>query len=139
MVISSYLLPEDNQDAFFGDWFRTGDWGHRDPQGNFYLTGRKKELINVGGEKVSPVAIEQAICSLGIADCACIAVPDPNGVLGEVPKAFVVGDKDRLSLDEIKKDLSRLLPPHEIPVLWEWVESIPRTASGKIQRLKLKQ
>ena len=139
MVISSYLLPEDNQDAFFGDWFRTGDWGHRDPQGNFYLTGRKKELINVGGEKVSPVAIEQAICSLGIADCACIAVPDPNGVLGEVPKAFVVGDKDRLSLDEIKKDLSRLLPPHEIPVLWEWVDSIPRTASGKIQRLKLKQ
>ena len=139
MVISSYLLPEDNQDAFFGDWFRTGDWGHRDRQGDFYLTGRKKELINVGGEKVSPVAIEQAICSLGIADCACIAVPDPNGVLGEVPKAFVVGDKDRISLDDIKKDLSRLLPPHEIPVLWEWVDSIPRTASGKIQRLKLKQ
>ena len=138
MVTKSYFLEEDNRDAFFGDWFRTGDWGHRDSNGNIYLTGRKKELINVGGEKVSPAAIEQAICSLGVADCACIAVPDPNGVLGEVPKAFLVAGNERLSFDSLKDGLSRLLPPHEIPVLWEWVDSIPRTASGKIQRLKLK-
>ena len=140
MVARSYFLPEDNHDAFFGDWFRTGDWGHRDISGRFYLTGRKKELINVGGEKVSPATIEDAICSLGIADCACIAIPDPNGVLGEVPKAFLLNKGENLpTIDELKAGLAQRLPAHEIPVEWEWIDSIPRSSSGKIQRLKLKQ
>lgn len=139
MVCSSYFLPADNEGAFHGDWFRTGDWGHRDAQGNFYLTGRKKELINVGGEKVSPAAVEAAILSLGVADCACVAVPDPNGVLGEVPKAFLQRGGTTLTVEEIKAQLAGLLPPHEIPVAWEWIDTIPRTSSGKIQRLKLKQ
>lgn len=139
MVTSHYFLPEDNVGAYYGGWFRTGDWGHRDLDGLFYLTGRKKELINVGGEKVSPATIEDAIRSLGIADCACIGVPDPQGVLGEVPKAFLVRDKNTTAdVDAIKRGLAALLPPHEIPVAWEWVDSIPRTSSGKIQRLKLK-
>ena len=138
MVCSSYFLPQDNHGAFHGEWFRTGDWGHRDSKGRFYLTGRKKELINVGGEKVSPVTIERAILSLGVADCACVAVPDPQGVLGEVPKAFLVKGDMTLDFDDVKKRLTDLLPPHEIPVQWEWVDLIPRTSSGKIQRLKLK-
>lgn len=139
MVTSSYFLPADNHDSFFGDWFRTGDWGHRDAEGKFYLTGRKKELINVGGEKVSPATIEEAIISLGVRDCACVAVPDPNGVLGEVPKAFLLKGEGSPSVDEIKSRLTQLLPAHEIPVQWEWVDSLPRTASGKMQRLKLKR
>ena len=138
MVSRSYFLPEDNESAYWGDWFRTGDWGHRDSNGNFYLTGRKKELINVGGEKVSPVVIENAILSLGIADCACVSVSDPNGVLGEVPKAFLVKGSSSLEIEDIKARLTTLLPQHEIPAQWEWVESIPRTSSGKVQRLKLK-
>lgn len=139
MVTSAYILPQDNEDAFFGDWFRTGDWGHCDADGRFYLTGRKKELINVGGEKVCPVTIEEAIKSLGVKDCACIAITDPNGVLGEVPKAFLLKTDNQPDLDEIKRRLSQLLSPHEIPVQWEWVNEIPRTASGKIQRFKLKK
>lgn len=138
MVTRTYYLPSDNQGAFFGDWFRTGDWGHRSPQGDFYLTGRKKELINVGGEKVSPAAIEQAIMALGIKDCACVAIPDPKGVLGEVPKAFLVKSDPLMTIEEVKKQLIQVLPAHEVPVEWEWVDSIPRTSSGKIQRLKLK-
>lgn len=139
MVMRSYLLPEDNEDAFHGGWFRTGDWGHRDGAGNYYFTGRGKELINVGGEKVSPATIEAAICSLGVADCACVAIPDPNGVLGEVPKAFLQRSANQPDIEDVKSRLSQLLPPHEIPVEWEWVDRIPRTSSGKIQRLKLKQ
>ena len=139
MVCRTYFLPQDNDDAFYGDWFRTGDWGHRDDQGNFYLTGRKKELINVGGEKVSPAAIEDAIMSLGVADCACVSMRDPNGVLGEVPKAFLVKGETPIEIDDIKSRLAQLLPPHEIPVEWEWIDHIPRTSSGKIQRLRLKQ
>lgn len=139
MVTHSYFNPADNAASFHGRWFRTGDWGHRDSNGLFYLTGRKKELINVGGEKVSPATIEDAILSLDcVTDCACIAIPDPNGVLGEVPKAFLVQSGEKISIEEIKSQLARLLPPHEIPVCWEWIDSIPRTASGKIQRLQLK-
>lgn len=138
MVTHSYFIPTDNKDAFYGEWFRTGDWGHRDKDGNFYLTGRKKELINIGGEKVSPVTIEEAIKSLGIVDCACIAVPDPNGVLGEVPKAFLQKGDCTLTFEDVKERLKELLPPNEIPVLWEWIDKIPRTSSGKIQRLNLK-
>ena len=139
MVTHTYFLPSDNEGAFFGDWFRTGDWGHRSPQGDFYLTGRKKELINVGGEKVSPAAIEDAILSIGIKDCACVAIPDPKGVLGEVPKAYMVQpDTVSMTIEEVKQRLTQLLPAHEVPVEWEWVDSIPRTSSGKIQRLKLK-
>ena len=103
------------------------------------MTGRKKELINVGGEKVSPGAIEDAIKSLGVADCACVGVPYPKGVLGEVPKAFMVKGDSILDFDEIKSRLLTKLPPHEVPVEWAWVDAIPRTSSGKIQRLKLKQ
>ena len=139
MVIASYYLEQDNVNAFFDDWFRTGDWGHRDSNGYFYLTGRKKELINVGGEKVCPSTIEDAIKSLGVADCACIAIPDPHGVLGEVPKAFLQRGASEIDIDDLKQRLSSLLPPHEIPVQWEWIDQIPRTSSGKIQRLKLKQ
>ncbi len=138
MVTSAYILPQDNEDAFFGDWFRTGDWGHCDADGRFYLTGRKKELINVGGEKVSPVTIEEAIKSLGVKDCACIGITDPNGVLGEVPKAFLLQADNQPDVECIKRGLTQLLSPHEIPVEWEWVNEIPRTSSGKIQRLKLK-
>lgn len=139
MVTHTYFLPQDNDEAFYGDWFRTGDWGHRGHDGLFYLTGRKKELINVGGEKVSPDAIEEAIKSLGIADCACVGVPDPKGVLGEVPKAFLVKGNCPMDFEEIKSNLLTKLPPHEVPVEWAWVDAIPRTSSGKIQRLKLKQ
>ena len=139
MVTRSYFLPRDNEGAFFGDWFRTGDWVHRSAGGNFYLTGRKKEMINVGGEKVSPAAIEDAIKSLGVTDCACVAVLDPNGMLGEVPKAYLVQGGTPLSFEDIKGRLAQLLPQHEIPVQWEWIDSIPRSSSGKIQRLKLKQ
>ena len=138
MVTRSYYQPQDNDGAFWGEWFRTGDWGHRDQDGCYYLTGRKKELINVGGEKVSPVTIEEAVKSLGVTDCACIAIPDPNGVLGEVPKVFLQRSSQPMEIEDIKQRLSQLLPAHELPVQWEWIDIIPRTPSGKIQRLKLK-
>lgn len=138
MVMRSYLMPQDNTNAFFGNWFRTGDWGYRDNEGNYYFSGRKKELINVGGEKVNPVVIEDAIRSLGVADCACVAIPDPKGVLGEVPKAFLQRSGIELDIEDLKQRLSQLLPPHELPAQWEWIDRIPRTSSGKIQRLKLK-
>ena len=137
MVMKSYLDEKDNENAFIDGYFRTGDCGSCDSQGLFYLTGRVKEIINIGGKKVNPATIEDALKEAGSADCAVIAVPDPKGVLGEVPMAFVVlGNK---SITQIKENLPSLLEPYQIPVLWQEIETIPRTSSGKIQRLSLKE
>ena len=53
MVMSRYLLDKDNAAAFFGDYFRTGDFGFKNENGLYYMVGRKKELINIGGKKIS--------------------------------------------------------------------------------------
>lgn len=139
IVMSSYFLPKDNEGMFFGSYFRTGDWGYLGQDGNYYLVSRKKELINIGGKKVSPTEIEEAIQKTGVSECACISVKDPNGILGEVVKAFVVKGKKDISFDEIRSRISGKLEPYKVPVFFEWIKSIPKTSSGKIQRLLLKE
>lgn len=128
------------EESFFGEYFRTGDWGYKTEEGYIYLISRKKELINVGGKKVSPIEVEEQLFKIsGIADCACIGVPDEEGVLGEVVKAFIVKDKDSdITFDEIKKQLNGKLESYKLPVHYEWIDEIPKTQNGKIQRGLLK-
>lgn len=137
MVMKGYLRAEDNLKAFHGEYFRTGDYGRKDDDGKFYLIGRGKEIINIGGKKVSPAVIEDAIKSLGVEDCACIPIADPKGILGEVAKAYIQRNGCRLEFDDIKRGLQGLLEPYEIPVEFEWIDRIPRTPTGKIQRVSL--
>lgn len=139
MVTKGYLKPEDNALAFFGDYFRTGDGGYRAANGNLYLVSRLKEFINVGGKKVSPVEIEDEILALGVEDCVVVGVADPNGMLGEVPKCYVLRGGTMLSFDEICSSLLGKLEPYKIPVEWDWIDVIPKTSSGKKQRLQLKK
>lgn len=136
MVLKSYLDEKDNQEAFVDGFLRTGDCGMRDQAGRYYLQGRIKEIINIGGKKVNPATIEDAILKSGASDCAVIPISDPNNVLGEVPMAYVVTDV--MNLDEIKNEVSKHLEPYQVPVQWKEVDSIPRTSSGKIQRFLLK-
>ena len=138
MVMKGYFKPEETAAAYFGDFFRTGDEGWRAPNGNLYLASRKKELINVGGKKVSPVEVEEAIMALGVEDCIVAGIPDPDGILGEVPKAFILKGGTGMSFDEIKARLAGQLEMHKIPAAWAWIDEIPKTASGKKQRLGLK-
>lgn len=135
MVMQSYYSAEDNADAFWGKYFRTGDWGYKDGDGNFYLVSRKKELINVGGKKVSPVEIEEAVISLGFPDCACVGVKDD--VLGEVPKVFIVKGKSDMTFGQIEKLLRDKIESYKVPAMYEWIEAVPTTSSGKKQRLSL--
>ena len=137
MVMSRYLLEKDNATAFFDDYFRTGDFGYKDRDGLYYMVGRKKELINIGGKKISPLTIEDAIKSLGVADCAVVPMKDPRGILGEVPKAYIQKMGCNLSFEEIKQGLNGLLEPYEIPVEYEFIARIPKTTTGKVQRLSL--
>lgn len=136
MVTRSYYLPDDNRDAFFGDFFRTGDWGYLSDGGKLYLLARKKELINVGGKKVSPVEIEEALEAAGAAECMVVADKDP--ILGEVPKALLVEAALSVSVAELEQRMRERLETYKLPRKYEVVDSIPKTASGKKQRLKMK-
>lgn len=139
MVTKGYLRSEENKCAYWGDYFRTGDGGYRGLDGNLYLVSRIKELINVGGKKVSPVEVEDAIIALGAQDCAVIGIADKRGVLGEVPKAFVVRGVCTLSLEELAEGLRGTLEDYKIPAEWAWIDAVPKTASGKKQRLQLRK
>lgn len=137
-VCSGYWgLPEDEyRKDFNGVFFKTGDWGHLDREGYLHLVSRKKEIINVGGKKVSPVEVEEALNAIpGIEESACVGVSD--AVLGEVVKAFCVCSRD-VDFETVKKSLSDKIETWKIPVYYEVIDRLPKTLSGKLQRLSLK-
>lgn len=138
MVMREYWNdPELTARSFFGDWFRTGDLGYQDEQGNFYIHGRVSEIINVGGQKVSPAEVEEALLKIdGICDAGCTSVMD--AVAGEAVCAFIVVTNDFLTDSDIKNQLKVRLEPYKIPVSIVRTKNIPRTNSGKIQRQYLK-
>ncbi|WP_195661418.1 class I adenylate-forming enzyme family protein [Bacteroides nordii] len=139
-VMKYYWDEQESTSSFFGNYFRTGDWGLLDFSGYLILQSRKKELINVGGKKVSPIEVETVLLTIpDLQDCACIGIIDPNGVLGEVVKAFLVKQQgSHLEIDDIKKYMSGKLEGYKLPIEYEWISMIPQTISGKKQRLALK-
>lgn len=130
--------PERFASDFYNGYFRTGDSATMDEDGNIYLKSRIKEMINVGGKKVAPMEVEEILNKIpGIKESACIGIPDPGIVLGEVVKAFVVAD-DKLANEDIMEQLKPQLEVYKLPVEIERINEIPKTSSGKIQRLILK-
>ena len=137
-VIHEY---ENNPDAtarsFFGEWFRTGDQGILDEDGYLHLTGRLKELINRSGEKISPREIDELLLTHpAVAEAVCFGVPHPTW--GEEVEAAVVL---RPEVSTAEADLLRFcgdrLADFKRPKKIHIVQSIPRTATGKIQRLNV--
>ena len=130
--------PERFESDFYDGYFRTGDSATMDTDGNIYLKSRIKEMINVGGKKVAPMEVEEILNRIpGIKESACVGIPDPGVVLGEVVKAFVVAD-DKLTNEVIMEQLKPQLEVYKLPVEIERINEIPKTSSGKIQRLILK-
>lgn len=131
-------LNQAREASFHGDYFRTGDCGYLDGDGYLHLSGRLKEIINVGGKKVSPDEVDSKLVLFpGIRECACTAAPDPDGVLGEVVKAHIVllEGMEPPSDEELRHFLHGKLEAHKIPRLFCFRdEPLPRTASGKLQR-----
>lgn len=136
-----YHEQEITSESFWGMKFRTGDWGQLDNDGYLTLKSRKKELINVGGKKVSPIEVEEVLKEFDfVKDCACVAIQDPNGVLGEVVKAFVVTDApEKITMENMTNLIGKQLEAYKLPVQYEVIDAIPKTSSGKIQRLALKK
>jgi long-chain acyl-CoA synthetase len=143
MVMKKYYENEMlTQESLADGWFYTGDLGHKDEEGYIYLDGREKELINVGGLKVSPLEVENILNQHDIVDdCACIGIPDPKNITGETVKAFLVSKGGPLNLPsprDLQTFLNDKLEPYKLPTEYEWIKFIPKTSSGKIQRNLLK-
>lgn len=139
MVLVRYLEDKDNQDAFWGNYFRTGDLGYRSVDGYFYLLGREKEMINVGGKKVSPMEVEDAIIALGVGDCVCVPMKDEKGVMGELVFCYVLKGSTTMTFEEIASKLKDKLEFYKQPVAYDWIDYIPMTSSGKKQRIQIRK
>ena len=134
-----YQDPEATSQAIRSGWFHTGDLGRFDTEGDFYIVGRKKEMIKVSGEIVFEPEVESVIHShLDVLETAVIGVPD--SLRGEVPKAFVVLKEGRkISEEELRYFCRQHLAHFKIPYYFVFMASLPKTRSGKLDKEKLRE
>ena len=119
-------------------WLQTGDMGYFDEQGYLFLKGRNDEIINIGGEKVIPIEIEQVVKELlGIEDAVAFGID--HEIFGQVIKLNVVKTKDsNLDKTQILSHCIKNLEKFKIPSKIDFVEMIPKTDYGKVKRFMLK-
>lgn len=129
--------PDQNIAAFSNGFFHTGDQGLLDEDGYLFITGRIKEMINRGGMKITPQEIDQALLShSAVADAAAIPITHPS--LGEDVAAVVnLVEGKSLTAQDLIRYLGDHLAPYKIPNRVFFADSLPRTATGKIQRREL--
>ena len=131
--------PEATADALVDGWYRTGDVGHRRPDGNVVVSDRIKEVVITGGENVYPAEVEAAIAATGlVTDVAVVGQSDERW--GEVPVAFVVAGDDAGPLDRgrLVAALTDRLARYKHPRSVVAVDALPRNAMGKILKHELR-
>jgi acyl-CoA synthetase (AMP-forming)/AMP-acid ligase II len=134
-----YKDPQMTAEVLKDGWFYTGDLGKKDAEGMYYIVGRKKDMIKVSGQLVFPAEVEEAIHKHpSVKEAAVIGTPD--SLRGESVRAFVVL-KEPGSVSE--KDLRQFCREHlahfKLPSDFSFVDNLPKTASGKIDKVVLKQ
>jgi acyl-CoA synthetase (AMP-forming)/AMP-acid ligase II/thioesterase domain-containing protein/acyl carrier protein len=129
--------PVANEEAFIDGWFRTGDEGFLDDDGYLTLTGRVKELINRGGEKVSPAEVDAALMAQpGVQEAAVFAIPHPT--LGEEVAAAVVAQPGvTLNAGALTAALLTCLAGFKLPRRFFFIDDIPKGETGKVNRRTL--
>jgi len=129
-------------DAFKHGWYYTGDTASRDKDGYLWFVGRSDDLISSAGYRISPFEVESALLEhKDIVESAVIGIPDETR--GQLVKAFVVLSTGVTASDELSKEIQafckELTAPYKYPRVIEFVDSLPKTISGKIRRVELRQ
>lgn len=124
-----------------GEWFLTGDMARMDDQGHFYFLGRYDDLINSAGYRIGPLEVESVLLEhAAVRECAVVASPDEDR--GEVVKAFVVlADRVRGTpqlVQELQLFVKTSTAPYKYPRRIEFVDTLPKTATGKTDRRTLR-
>jgi acyl-CoA synthetase (AMP-forming)/AMP-acid ligase II len=129
--------PEANAEGFADGWFRTGDAGVIDEQGYITITSRLKEIINRGGEKISPREVDEALLEHEAVREA-VAFPIPHPTLGEeIAAAVVLRDGAAATDRDILRFVAGRLAPYKIPAVLRILDELPRGATGKVRRLDM--
>ncbi|WP_346216893.1 acyl--CoA ligase [Caldifermentibacillus hisashii] len=134
---------ERTQKAYRGDWYLTGDQAKKDEDGYFWYEGRSDDIIISSGYTIGPFEVEDALTKHPLVrECAVVASPDPDR--GNVVKAFVVlvdphMEKGEDLIAKLQEHVKNLTAPYKYPRKIEFVEELPKTASGKIRRVELRQ
>lgn len=131
--------PQANLEAFADGWFRGGDMGYIDDEGVVWFTDRTKDMVKTGGENVSSVEVERAVLGhADVAECAVIGIPDERW--GEAVTAFVVlKEGAKPDPDGLKAHCKNQLAGFKVPKRFEFVDSLPKTATGKITKHLLRR
>ena len=129
--------PKANEEAFESGWFRTGDQGVMDDEGYISITGRLKEIINRGGEKVSPREVDEILMDhAAVAQVVCFGMPHPK--LGEEVAAVVVlREGQQVTERELQAFVSSRAAEYKVPKKILFMDEIPKGATGKLQRIGL--
>jgi acetyl-CoA synthetase/medium-chain acyl-CoA synthetase len=128
--------------AWRGDWYVTGDRAYRDEDGYLWFVGRADDLIISAGYRIGPFEVESALLEhAAVLESAAVASPDP--IRGHVVKAFIklrpgVEPSDQLA-HELQEHVKRVTAPYKYPREIEFTDDLPRTVSGKIRRVELRQ
>jgi acyl-CoA synthetase (AMP-forming)/AMP-acid ligase II len=139
-VTAGYLdEPEENAAILHDGWLWTGDLASRDADGFFFHRGRSKEILKIGGHRVSPVEIEHVVAAHpDVAEVAVVGIPDP--LMGEVAAAFIVPAPGRSpSEPDLKAFCRARMPAYRVPVRFTAVPALPRNAAGKLLRAELER
>nr|GMD53777.1 oxalate--CoA ligase-like [Ipomoea batatas] len=126
--------PEANKSAFQFGWFHTGDLGYLDAHGYLHLVGRIKELINRGGEKISPIEVDAVLISHPeVAQAVAFGVPDDK-YGEEINCAIIPSEGSNINEEEVLRFCKKNLAAFKVPKKVFITDSLPKTATGKIQR-----
>lgn len=137
-VFQGYLdNPEANREAFIDGWFRTGDLGRIDEDGFIYIDGRIKEMINRGGEKVSPYEVEACLEKHPLVKQAVVFPKIDNQKNEEVAAAVVLEDHSEIDMPALRNFLGAYISAYKIPTVCYAADHIPLGENGKFQRNKL--
>ncbi len=139
VVMSGYFADDEATGrAFAGGWFHSGDIAVRHPDGSIELRDRKKDIVISGGENISTIEVEQAVCTHpAVLECAVIAVPDDKW--GEVPKAFVTLRPQKMAseadiIEHCRSQIARFKVPRSVEF-----GPLPKTSTGKVQKYMLRE
>ena len=139
-MVGYYKQPEATAKCIDANgWLHSGDIGHMDEQRYYYITGRLKDLIIRGGENISPKEVEDFLCHLpGVKDAQVVGVPSKK--YGEQPAAFIIrAEGSDVTAGDIEDGCRNNISWFKIPKYIAFVDAYPLTASGKIQKYKLRE
>ena len=141
IIVEYFREPQKTAEVFADGWYHTGDTAYADEEGYYYYRGRNDDLIKSSGYRISPFEVESALLHhAAVRECAVTGVPDP--IRGFAVKATIVLEAGYEGTDELSQELKNFVKkqtaPYKYPRVIDYVEKLPQTFSGKIQRAKIR-